>query len=90
MNGHFIVSDYVAEAMGAASYDKLEDVSFGGRIASCAGVVASGTTLRACEDELRSTLEDWSLAGLKLGHPLPILAGIDLNTEPQREPVDAL
>jgi hypothetical protein len=53
-------------------------------------VVAFGTTLRECEDALRSTLEDWILVGLKLGHPLPVLAGIDLNGEPGREPVDAL
>ncbi|HUM67717.1 MAG TPA: type II toxin-antitoxin system HicB family antitoxin, partial [Chloroflexota bacterium] len=32
--------------------------------------------------ELRSVLEDWLLVGLKLGHPLPVLAGIDLNQEP--------
>jgi len=27
---------------------------------------------------------------LKLGHPLPVIAGIDLNREPLPEPVDAL
>ena len=31
------------------------------------------------EAELRSTLEDWILVGLRLGHKLPVLAGIDLN-----------
>ena len=41
--------------------------------------VAFGQSLRECESELRSTLEDWILAGLKLGHKLPVLAGIDLN-----------
>jgi hypothetical protein len=46
--------------------------------------------LRKCEDELRSTLEDWILIGLKLGHPLPVIEGIDLNKEPIREPVDAM
>jgi hypothetical protein len=53
---------------------------------ACPGVVAFGTTLRECEDVLRATLEDWILVGLKLGHPLPVLAGIDLNGEPGREP----
>jgi len=46
--------------------------------------------LRQCEDELRSTLEDWVLLGLKLGHSLPVISGIDLNEEPARERVDAL
>lgn len=78
----FILSDYVQQAMSEAVYDKLEDGTFAGRIPTCVGVVAFGETLRECEDELRSVLEDWLLVGLKLDHPLPILAGIDLNQEP--------
>lgn len=78
----FILSDYVLQAMSEAVYDKLEDGTFAGRIPTCVGVVAFGETLRECEDELRSVLEDWLLVGLKLGHPLPVLAGIDLNQEP--------
>jgi hypothetical protein len=30
------------------------------------------------------------LFGMKLTHPLPVIAGIDLNLEPVHEPVDAL
>lgn len=86
----YILSEYVEQAMAQAVYDKLEDGTFAGRIPSCKGVVALGTTLRECEDELRSTLEDWILVGLKLGHPLPVIGDIDLNREPTREPVDAV
>jgi hypothetical protein len=35
--------------------------------------------------ELRSTLEDWILLGLKLTHPLPVIGGIDLNEVPTCE-----
>jgi hypothetical protein len=42
-------------------------------------VIAFGASLRACEQELHSTLEDWLLLGFKLGHPLPVIDGIDLN-----------
>ena len=86
----FILSDYVEEAMAQAIYDKLEDGTFAGRIPSCQGVVAFGAALRECEDELRSTLEDWVLVGLKMKHPLPVIAGIDLNKEPAYEPVGAV
>jgi len=41
--------------------------------------VAFADNLRQCERELRSVLEDWILLGLRLGHRLPKLAGIDLN-----------
>jgi predicted RNase H-like HicB family nuclease len=67
----FILTEYVEQAMTYASYDKLEDGTFAGRISSCKGVIALGATLRECEDELRSTLEDWILVGLTLGHQLP-------------------
>ena len=78
----FILTDYIARAMDEAVYDKLEDGTFAGRIPSCTGLIAFGTTLRECEDELRATLEDWMLLGLKLGHPLPVLGDLDLNLVP--------
>jgi predicted RNase H-like HicB family nuclease len=88
MGARYILSEYVDQAMAEAGYDKLEDGTFTGRIPSCKGVVAFGATLRECEEQLRSTLEDWILLGIKLGHPLPMIGGIDLNKEPTREPMD--
>ncbi|MBM2824467.1 MAG: hypothetical protein HW402_131 [Dehalococcoidales bacterium] len=90
MGVQFILTNYVEEAMSQAVYDKLEDGTFAGRIPLCKGVVAFGSSLRECQDELRSTLEDWLVVGLKLGHSLPVIAGIDLNKEPQREPVETV
>lgn len=90
MPAKYILSEYVEQALSEALYDKLEDGTFSGKIPPCKGVVAFGTALRECEEELRSTLEDWILVGLKLGHPLPVIGGIDLNKEPVREPVDTL
>ena len=62
----------------------------GTRIPQCKGVMVFGTTLHECEDELHSILEDWILLGLKLNHPLPVIAGIDLNQEPAYEPMEAM
>ncbi len=86
----FILTEYVEQAMAHAVYDKLEDGTFSGRIPPCKGVVAFGTTLRECEEALHSTLEDWILVGLKLRHPLPVIASIDLNKVPSYEPVGAV
>jgi len=85
-----ILSEYIEQAMAQAIYDKLEDATFAGRIPSCKGVLAFGTTLHECEEDLHSTLEDWILVGLKLGHSLPVIGNLDLNKEPIREPVDAM
>lgn len=90
MTSRYLLSDYVTCAMAHAVYDKLDDGSYTGRIPPCKGVVAFGSTLYDCEATLRSTLEEWIVLGLKLGHPLPIIDNIDLNITATREPVDAL
>lgn len=90
MGVQFVLSDYLREAMAAAVYDKLDDGTFSGRIRPCPGVIAFGKTLRECEEELHSTLEDWVLVGLKLDHELPVIAGIDLNRKPALEQADAV
>ncbi|MFN5894251.1 MAG: type II toxin-antitoxin system HicB family antitoxin, partial [Dolichospermum sp.] len=79
MTTAFILSDYVEGAVSQAIYDKLEDGTFFGKIPVCQGVVAFGASLRECQNELRSTLEDWILLGLKLGHSLPVIDNINLN-----------
>ncbi|MDA2934086.1 type II toxin-antitoxin system HicB family antitoxin [Acidobacteria bacterium AH-259-D05] len=84
----YILSEYVTRAMALAVYDQLEDGTFVGKIPVCKGVLAFEETQPECENELRSTLEDWILVGLKLGHPLPVIGPIDLNKKPSREPVD--
>jgi predicted RNase H-like HicB family nuclease len=66
----------VEQALAQAIYDKLEDATFAGWIPSGPGAMAFGATLLACEQELRSTLEDWILLALKLGHPFPVTEGI--------------
>ena len=85
-----ILTGYIHTALSRAEYDKLEDGSFSGRIPGCKGVIAFGKTLRECENELQSTLEDWIFVGLKLGHPLPVIDDFDLNKEPVYESVAAM
>ena len=75
----FPLTAYFEAAMELARYEKVEDGSYAGEIPKLPGVVSFGGTLRECERELRSTVEDWVLVGLRIGHRLPQLAGIDLN-----------
>ena len=85
-----ILTGYIESALSHAEYDKLEDGTFSARISGFKGVIAFGKTLRACENELQSTLEDWIFVGLKLGHELPVIDGFDLNKEPIHEPMAAM
>jgi predicted RNase H-like HicB family nuclease len=64
----------------------MENGRFFGRIPECRGLWAEATTLEECREELQSTLEDWLLLGLQLGHPLPVIDDIDLN---RKEPAHA-
>ncbi len=77
----YILTAYIEAAMKNAVYDKLEDNSFSGKLPDCKGVIAFANTLSNCEQELRSTLEDWILVGLKLGHTLPVIDDFNLNME---------
>jgi predicted RNase H-like HicB family nuclease len=90
VDGRYILTDYLASALSRGNYERLEDGSYAGTIRECPGVVAFGADLGSCQDELRSALEDWVLVGLKLGHTIPAIAGIDLNRAPSHAPVDAL
>jgi len=85
----FPLTACIEAAMELARHGKLEDGTYAGEIPKLKGVAAVGMTLpnpiawirlRGCERELRSTLEDWILVGLRLGLRLPRLASIDLNT----------
>ena len=90
MEKNFILTDYVEASLSLAKYEELDDSTFCGRIPDCPGVIAFGPNLKVCRLEVQSVLEDWILVGLKLGHTLPVIAGIDLNQEPRREPVESL
>jgi predicted RNase H-like HicB family nuclease len=80
----FSLTIYIDCAMSRAEYDKLEDGTFSGRIPKCKGVIAFAKSLRECEDELHSTLEDWIIVGLNLGHRLPVINEINLNNQHQK------
>ena len=82
-----VLTGYVESAMLSATFDKLDDGTFAGRIPPCRGVVAFGTTLVECQRLLQSTLEDWLLLGFRLGHAMPVLNGLNLNGELASEPL---
>jgi predicted RNase H-like HicB family nuclease len=71
--------DYISAAMRTAEYEKLEGGTYSGRIPRCPGAVAFGRTLRQCQEELQSALEDWLIVKLRHGDRLPVLGGINLN-----------
>lgn len=81
-----MLTTYIQAAMRRAKYEILaDDEGFYGEIPDLQGVWANADTLEACREELQSTLEDWILVGLRMGHPLPVIDGIDLSAPIHQE-----
>ncbi len=74
-----MLTEYIEKAMRRAHYELKEDGRIFATIPKCKGLWAQGKSLEECREELRSTLEDWLLLGLQLGHTLPVIDGINLN-----------
>jgi len=72
---------YIQNAMRLAKYEILEDGQYYSEIEWFHGVWAQATDLETCRDELQSALEDWLVLGLRMGHKLPVVAGIQLVPE---------
>ncbi len=71
--------------MHHAHYELMENGRFWGEIPPLQEVWAEGETLEQCRDTLREVLEDWLLVGLRRGHSIPVVDGIDLNPRQKAE-----
>ncbi|MDI6786691.1 MAG: type II toxin-antitoxin system HicB family antitoxin [bacterium] len=75
-----MLTAYINTAMSKAHYEILPDgEGYFGKINGFQGVWANADTLESCREELREVLEEWILIGLKMGHSIPAIEGIDLN-----------
>ena len=73
-----MLTEYIRSAMRVAKYEILSDGTFYGEIPGFQGVYANEETLDACREQLQEVLEGWIILGLRLGHTLPIINGIEL------------
>ena len=74
-----MLTEYIDKAMSEAIYDKLEEESFCGKIPKCPGVIAFGSTLYQCQQELKSSLEGWLIVKIRYGDRLPVIGRVNLN-----------
>jgi predicted RNase H-like HicB family nuclease len=76
-----MLTAYIQAAMHRATYEILDDESFYGEISECPGVYANAETLEKCREQLQEVLEGWIVLGLRLGHRLPEIDGINLDAD---------
>lgn len=75
-----MLTAYIDAAMQRAHYEQMEDdEGWFATIPGLPGLWASAKTVEETRKELKSTLEDWILVGVRLGHTIPVVDGIDLN-----------
>ena len=73
-----MLTAYIWAAMRRAKYEILSDGTFYGEIPGFQGVYANADTLEACREQLQEVLEGWIILGLRMGHTLPVVDGIEL------------
>ncbi len=73
-----MLTEYIQAAMRRAAYEILADGSYYGEIPGLQGVYANAETLVDCQEELQEVLEGWIVLGLRLGHTLPVVGGVEL------------
>ncbi|MCL4266638.1 MAG: type II toxin-antitoxin system HicB family antitoxin [Anaerolineae bacterium] len=78
-----MITTYIQTAMRQATYEILEDGSFYGEIPGFQGVYANADSLDVCREELQEVLEGWIVLGLRLGHTLPVVNGLQLDVIPE-------
>jgi len=75
-----MLASYIDRAIEQAVFEIIEDEgTYWGEIPGVQGVWARHSTLVGCQRELREALSDWLALRLRLGLPIPVVAGIDLN-----------
>jgi len=68
-------SEYIQAALMQAEYDTLEDGSYVATVPGLQGVIAVGDTFEGCRTDLIEVIEEWIVARLQWGHPIPPIGG---------------
>ncbi len=84
-----ILTEYFQTAMSEARFELMENGRYFGTIPSARGCWADGATVEETREELASVFESWVLFGIQFGHPMPVIAGVDLNLNPHLVKIDA-
>jgi len=71
-----VITRYIDQALRRARYKLVDDGLCCATVSGLRGVVATGTTLEACRDQLAEVVEEWILARVARGLSVPRLGGV--------------
>jgi predicted RNase H-like HicB family nuclease len=81
-------SEYIQAALDRAEYDTLEDGSFVATVSGLQGVIAVGDSFEECRKDLIEVIEEWIVARIQWGYPIPPISGHTI--ESSKEPISVV
>ena len=79
-----VVEDYIIKAIQRAEFEHLEEGGCAAWIPGFPGLIAVGADAKACMLDIWRRVDDWIQASVEEGLELPVLDGIDLSCEENR------
>jgi len=68
-----MITRYVDQALRRARYREVDGGIYCATVPGLRGVIASGSTLEKCRDDLAEVVEEWVLVRIARGLPVPRL-----------------
>lgn len=80
-------AEYIQAALERAEYEAIDNPEpYYAHVPSLVGVWATGMTIEDCRKELIEVIEEWIVAKLQWGQPIPTMGGHTITTS-SKEPV---
>lgn len=72
-----MISPYVGAALSRARFAALDEGGYAATVHGLPGVIATGSSLEACRDQLAEIVEEWLLVRVSRGLSAPPLCGVE-------------
>jgi len=80
-------AEYIQAALEKAEYEVIDNPEpYYSHVPGLVGVWATGKTIEDCRKELIEVIEEWIVAKLQWGQPIPPMGGLNIITS-SREPI---
>ena len=80
-------AEYIQAALEKAEYEVIDNSEpYYAHVPGLVGVWATGKTIEDCRTELIEVIDEWIVAKLQWGQPIPPMNGLTINTS-SREPI---
>ena len=84
---NIMFAEYIQAALEKAEYEVIDNPEpFYAHVPGLVGVWATGKTVEDCRKELIEVIEEWIVAKLQWGQPIPPMGGLTILTS-SKEPI---